>query len=100
MAGRPALSLSTDRDVETITAACVAPHAMPLSSVHPMGTMRLGDDARRSAVRSTGEHHFVKGLFVLDGSLFPTSIGVPPQISIYSFSKHLSRHAIERARQA
>ena len=63
-----------------------------------MGTMRLGEDPRASVVKSTGEHHQVNGLFVLDGSLFPTSIGVPPQISIYAFARHLAQYVIERAR--
>jgi choline dehydrogenase-like flavoprotein len=49
---------------------------------------------------SRGEHHFVRGLFALDGSLFPTSLGVPPQISIYSFARHLSRHVVERLRDS
>jgi len=42
----------------------VRPHGLPLTAVHPMGTMRLGDDPRRAVVDSHGEHHFVKGLFV------------------------------------
>jgi choline dehydrogenase-like flavoprotein len=64
--------------------------------VHPLGTLAFGDDPRRSVVKSSGEHHQVEGLFVLDGSLFPTSIGVPPQISIYTFARHLSRFVVER----
>jgi choline dehydrogenase-like flavoprotein len=76
----------------------VGPHAVPLTAVHPMGTMRMGEDAKTSVVRSTGEHHQVKGLFVGDGSLFPTSIGGPPQISIYAFALHLSPYAVERAK--
>jgi hypothetical protein len=67
-----------------------------MSAVHPMGTMRMGKDPKTSVVASTGEHHHVKGLFVLDGSLFPTSLGGPPQISIYAFAHHLAPHAIER----
>jgi choline dehydrogenase-like flavoprotein len=74
------------------------PHAVPLTSVHPMGTMRMGENPRTSVVRSTGEHHQVRGLFVADGSLFPTSIGGPPQISIYAFALHTAPHAVERAR--
>jgi choline dehydrogenase-like flavoprotein len=58
----------------------------------------MGDDPRRAVVKSTGEHHFMKGLFVADGSLFPTSLGGPPQISIYTFALHLSKHVIARAR--
>jgi choline dehydrogenase-like flavoprotein len=49
-------------------------------------------------VKSTGEHHQVRGLFVADGSLFPTSIGVPPQLGIYAFALHLSPSMVERAR--
>jgi choline dehydrogenase-like flavoprotein len=59
----------------------------------------MGEDKRHSVVDSTGEHHHVKGLFVMDGSLFPTSLGGPPQISIYSFAEHLSPHVIARAKQ-
>ena len=66
------------------------------AAVHPMGSMSLGDDPKKSVVKSTGEHHQVERLFVLDGSLFPTSLGAPPQISIYSFSRHLSKHVAER----
>jgi choline dehydrogenase-like flavoprotein len=65
-----------------------------------MGTMRIGEDPKTSVVRSTGEHHQLRGLFVADGSLFPTSIGVPPQISIYAFALHLARHMIARAKGA
>jgi choline dehydrogenase-like flavoprotein len=33
----------------------------------------------------------VKNLFVADGSLFPTSIGGPPQLSIYALGLHVGR---------
>ena len=92
------MRLTKALEVDAITADLVGPHEMPLLSVHPMGTMRMGEDPRSCVVKSTGEHHGVKGLFVLDGSLFPTSIGVPPQISIYTFARHLARFVVERAR--
>ena len=85
-------------ELDALDLTFVRPHSVPLTAVHPMGTMRLGEDPRRSVVSSTGEHHQLRGLFVADGSLFPTSIGGPPQISIYAFALHLSRFAVERAR--
>jgi choline dehydrogenase-like flavoprotein len=94
----PALRLTKAAECERITADLVGPHKLPLLSVHPMGTLRLGEDPKKSVVKSTGEHHRIRGLFVLDGSLFPTSIGVPPQISIYAFARHLAKHAVERAK--
>jgi choline dehydrogenase-like flavoprotein len=98
LATAPALRLSRAAECDRITSDIVGPHKLPLLSVHPMGTLRLGEDPKKSVVKSTGEHHRVRGLFVLDGSLFPTSIGVPPQISIYAFARHLAKYAVERAR--
>jgi choline dehydrogenase-like flavoprotein len=94
----PAVSITKSADVSRIDESVVGPNLLPLLSVHPMGTMRMGDEPKMSAVASSGEHHGLRGLFVLDGSLFPTSIGVPPQISIYAFAQHLAKHVIERAK--
>jgi choline dehydrogenase-like flavoprotein len=94
----PPIHLSSVADLEALDLSVVRPHAVPLTAVHPMGTMPMGEDPRRSVVRSTGEHHQVRGLFVADGSLFPTSLGGPPQIGIYGFALHLSPRMVERAR--
>lgn len=76
----------------SISPDCVLPHSIAITSVHPLGSLPMGDDPRRAVVKSTAEHHQIAGLFVMDGSLFPTSIGVPPQISIYSIVRHLAPH--------
>jgi choline dehydrogenase-like flavoprotein len=81
-------------EVDSVPDSVARPHQIAITSVHPLGTLRMGDDPHQAVVQSTGEHHQVRGLFVLDGSLFPTSIGVPPQISIYAFAKHLSRQVV------
>ena len=89
--------LEAPGEVDLLDAPSVRPHELPMTAVHPMGTLRMGDDPTTAVVRSTGEHHQIRGLFVLDGSLFPTSLGVPPQISIYSFARHLSPHVLANA---
>jgi choline dehydrogenase-like flavoprotein len=52
-------------------------------SAHVMGGCPLGPDARRAVVDERGRHHHLANLSVHDGSLFPTSIGANPQLSIY-----------------
>ncbi len=94
----PPVVVTRASDLDALDTSFVRPHNVPLSAVHPMGTMRMGEDKKTSVVSSTGEHHYTKGLFVMDGSLFPTSIGGPPQISIYAFARHLAPHAIARAK--
>jgi choline dehydrogenase-like flavoprotein len=95
--GVPPLTIRTEKDIEAIDASFV--RRVSMTAVHPMGTLRLGEDPRVSVVKSTGEHHHVRGVFVADGSLFPTSLGGPPQISIYAFALHLARHVVEAARR-
>jgi choline dehydrogenase-like flavoprotein len=94
----PPRRVTTLAELDALDTSFVRPHAVPLTSVHPMGTMRMGDDPKTSVVSSMGEHHQLKGLFVADGSLFPTSLGVPPQISIYALALHLAPHVVARAR--
>ena len=93
----PMLELSDPRSVGALPPDLVRPHSVPITSVHPLGTLSLGDDPRRAVVRSTGEHHQIRRLFVLDGSVFPSSLGVPPQLSIYTMARHLSPFVAARA---
>ena len=57
-----------------------------LFSAHVMGGCPMGGDPSRSMVDSQGNHHHLQNLTVLDASVFPTSIGSNPQVSIYGFS--------------
>ena len=44
----------------------------------------MGEDPARSVVDSRGRHHQLENLWIADGSIFPTSLGVNPQLSIYA----------------
>jgi choline dehydrogenase-like flavoprotein len=97
--GMKLVRLQSALELDTFDTGFVRAHHVPLSAVHPMGTMAMGKDPKKSVVSSTGEHHQTRGLFVLDGSLFPTSLGGPPQISIYAFALHLAHHAVTAAKR-
>jgi choline dehydrogenase-like flavoprotein len=56
---------------------------MRVVSAHVMGGCGMGADEHTAVVDGTGRHHQVDNLFVFDGSVFPTSIGANPQLSIY-----------------
>ena len=57
----------------------------------------MGDDPRRSVVDARGRHHELENLWIADGSVFPTSLGVNPQISVYA---HARLFATEIAKSA
>ncbi|MFT3767085.1 MAG: GMC family oxidoreductase [Minicystis sp.] len=69
----------------------LTPGLTDLTAVHPMASVPMGDDPSVAAVDSEGRHHHLRGLWIADGSLFPTSIGVPPQLSIYALGLHVGR---------
>jgi choline dehydrogenase-like flavoprotein len=58
-----------------------------LFSAHQMGGCAMGEDPRRSVVDSRGRHHEIQNLWIADGSVFPTSLGVNPQLSIYALAR-------------
>jgi len=59
-------------------------------SAHVMGGCPMGPDARHAVVDERGRHHHLANLSVHDGSLFPTSIGANPQLSIYGFAARMA----------
>lgn len=65
-------------------------HLVKLGSAHVMGGCAMADDERLGVVGANGRYHGVRNLSVHDGSLFPTSIGANPQLSIYGISARLA----------
>ena len=59
------------------------------------GTCRLGTDPRTCGVNAAGERHGVRGLFVADGSLLPTGLGVNPQATIMALATVIAERAAE-----
>lgn len=61
-----------------------------LGSAHVMGGCNIGEDPAKAVVSSNGRHLHLDQLSVMDGSLFPTSIGANPQLSIYGMVARLA----------
>lgn len=92
----PMIELRSERDLDAITADRFAPHDAALTAVHPMGSLRMGVDPHTSATDATGKLHGTANVYVVDGSLFPTSIGTPPQLPIYTLAMKLARDLARR----
>ena len=65
-------------------------------SFHPQGTLPMGRDAKSSMVDAFGAAHRVKGLYVADASVFPTSVAVPPQISVMALATRTAERILAR----
>jgi choline dehydrogenase-like flavoprotein len=69
---------------------------LPLASTHPQSTCRMGGDPATSVVNAWGECHEVPGLFVADMSVFPSSLGAPPQITTAALADRTAHHILAR----
>jgi choline dehydrogenase-like flavoprotein len=67
-----------------------------VGSAHVMGGCAFAGDERRGVTRPDGVHWQLENLSVHDGSLFPTSIGANPQLSIYGIVNRLAQGLAQR----
>ncbi len=63
---------------------------------HPLGSARASNDPRRGVVDQSGECFELPGLFVADGSILPTSIGVNSQVPIMAMATRIAWRLAER----
>jgi choline dehydrogenase-like flavoprotein len=81
---------------KSIAALPMKPLRTRVVSAHVMGGCAMGADPKVSVVRGDGSHHQIENLSVFDGSVFPTSLGANPQLSIYGMVARNASKLAER----
>lgn len=92
--GANVMELASADELGRLDALKIERGSMDVTAVHPMASVPMSDDPKGGPVDSAGRHHQLGGLWVADGSLFPTSIGGPPQLSIYALGLHVGRQLV------
>ena len=82
--------------LEAIERVPIRPHSVILGSVHPQGTCAMGADRKRAAVGEDGGVFGAPGLYVADTSLFPSSIGIPPQVTTMALGRRIADRLADR----
>ena len=75
-----------DAFLAEVEAASYEPHDVACFTAHQMGSCRMGSDPTSSVADGRGELHDVSGVWIGDGSAFPTAPGVNPMVSIMSLA--------------
>ncbi len=94
--GVPGERGSRERFMRDADACGYASGQCQLGSFHIMGSARMGASPATSACDPDCQTWDVKDLYVLDGSAFPTSSGVNPQISIQAIAHMGARRLASR----
>lgn len=65
------------------------------TSQHPLGSARMGVDGGTAVVGDDHQAWDVRGLFVADGSVVPTSLGVNPQLTIMTLATRFAHQHLD-----
>jgi choline dehydrogenase-like flavoprotein len=76
-----------ERFIARATSVPMRAGGQKLFSAHQMGTCRMGTDPQTSVAGPFGELHDVKGVWIGDGSAFPTAPGTNPMVSIMALAR-------------
>lgn len=90
----PPVHVTSAPGVAALRDAPVAPNRSTWFSAHVNGTCRLGSSPATSGVTPDCERHGVRGLYVCDGSLLPTPLGVNPQETIMAMSSLMAERLV------
>ncbi|HSC20267.1 MAG TPA: GMC family oxidoreductase, partial [Solirubrobacterales bacterium] len=82
-------------ELATFEAARLKPSELRLEAFHPMGTARISAHPSQGVCAADGSVRGTRDLYVADASLFPTSVGVNPMMTIIAFAKQVSRALAE-----
>jgi choline dehydrogenase-like flavoprotein len=87
IAGLPELNPG---DGELLRSHRLRPEQLSLIAFHPLGTCRMGADAAQAPVDADGRLRGYEGIYVADGSIVPSSLGVNPQITIMALATRIA----------
>ncbi len=76
---------------DAVNALPMKPMLTKVVSAHVMGGCGLAAQEKRGVTRPDGVHWQIENLSIHDGSIFPTSIGANPQLSIYGTVNRLAQ---------
>lgn len=85
--GLPAV---TPDSLTTLDLDHVPGQMLECASQHPLGTCRMGTSPHHAVVNPNGETYEVRDLYVADGSILPTSLGVNPQLTIMAMATRIA----------
>lgn len=88
--------LRSDADLPKLAQASYGALQHAIFSAHQMGGCAMGTSAETSVVRPDLRHHHVDNLYIVDGSVLPTALGVNPSETIYALA-HRARDTVASA---
>jgi len=85
---------SLERFIEQVLTQPLGGGVQPMISAHQLGSCRAGIDPTISVADTNCEVYGTKGIWIGDGSAFPTALGVNPMITIMAFAHRTANRIV------
>jgi choline dehydrogenase-like flavoprotein len=86
----------TSEKLADFEATSFKPSELRLEAFHPMGTARIAPEST-GVCAPNGSVHGTNDLYVADASLFPTSVGVNPMMTVIAFANQVASKLAEQS---
>jgi choline dehydrogenase-like flavoprotein len=86
-----AAPLTSLTQLRALVASSPSTKKVECMSFHPLGSARMSADPRDGVVKPSGETWSTRNLFVADGSVLPSSIGVNSQMPVMAVAMRIAR---------
>lgn len=86
-----------DQFLAAVEGASYAPNDVSCFTAHQMGSCRMGTDPETSVADGRGSLHDTDGVWIGDGSAFPTAPGVNPMVTIMSLAHRTAEEILDQA---
>jgi choline dehydrogenase-like flavoprotein len=86
----------TPKKLATFEATSFKPNELRLEAFHPMGTARMAPEST-GVCGADGSVHGTDNLYIADASLFPTSVGVNPMMTVIAFAQQIAGKLAEKS---
>ena len=80
-----------EKDLHAYEEAPIEPRHVESAAFHPLGTARMGRNDQVGVVDPRGKVFGLNGLYVCDGSIVPSPLGVNPQVTIMALATRLAQ---------
>jgi choline dehydrogenase-like flavoprotein len=77
-------------EMDRLRSLDLKPAQLSLMAFHPLGTCRMGADPTAAPLDADGRLRGYEGVYVADGSIVPSSLGVNPQITIMALATRIA----------
>ena len=85
----------TERELDFLTERPPPAARVESMAFHPLGSAKMSTHPRGGVVKPTGEAWAADNLFVADGSVLPSSIGVNSQVPVMAMALKIARGLVE-----